>query len=113
MAFAEKYADLSTALERAGLLREAVAAWLESDNGQFGDFSKDVERYSRRWRLGADLLARLPAKTARSQAQAAARDAIIDRDRAARAKFLEVHVEILYRRFTDNYSKFKSVWVCV
>jgi len=85
MAFAEQYgrADLSAVLERAGLPHEAVAAWLDSGDGQFGDFSGDVERYSRRWRLGADLLARLPAKPARSQAQAAARDAIVDCDRAA------------------------------
>ena len=67
MAFAEQYgrADLSAVLERAGLPREAVAAWLDSGDGQFGDFSGDVERYSRRWRLGADLLARLPANHAR------------------------------------------------
>ena len=111
MAFAEQYgrADLSAVLERAGLPHEAVAAWLDSGDRQFGDFSGDVERYSRRWRLGADLLARLPAKPARSQAQAAARDAIVDCDRAARAKFLEVHVETLYRRLTDNCSKFKRV----
>ena len=40
MAFAEQYgrADLSAVLERAGLPHEAVAAWLDSGDGQFGDF---------------------------------------------------------------------------
>ena len=67
MAFAEQYGrgDLSAVLERARLPRETVAAWLDSGDGQFGDFSGDVERYSRRWQLGADLLVRLPAKPAR------------------------------------------------
>src|SRR5262249_44588507 len=102
MALAEQHGrtDLSAALERAGLPRDSVAAWLDSDDGLSGDFSADAEKFSCRWRLGADLLARLPARPARSQAQAAALAAIVDRDRAARAKFLDAHVETLYRRLT-------------
>jgi thioesterase DpgC len=111
MALAEqdRRADQPVVLERAGLPRDAVAAWLDTDDVLHGDFSADVEKFSRRWRLGAELLARLPAKPARSDAQAAALAVIMDRDRAARARFLDCHIEALYRRLTEDCSKFKRV----
>ena len=43
----------------------------------------------------------------RRKPQAAA--AIIERDRAAREDFLAVHAETVYRRLTDDFSKFKRV----
>jgi (3,5-dihydroxyphenyl)acetyl-CoA 1,2-dioxygenase len=101
--------DLSAVLERAGLPREAVAAWLDCDDALCTDFLRDRENYSRRWRLGAELVARLPAKPKRSKAQVAAAAAVIDRDRLARTRFLDVHAEAVYRRLTDNFSKFKRV----
>ncbi len=73
---------------RAGLPREDVAAWLDSGDAVTGDFRRDVENLSRRWRIGAELLVRLPRKPARSQAETVAAVAILERDRAAREKFL-------------------------
>jgi len=96
-------------LGRAGLPREDVAAWLNSDDAVTGDFRRDVENLSRRWRIGAELLVRLPRKPARSQAETVAAVAILERDRAAREKFLAVHVETVYRRLTDDFTKFKRV----
>jgi thioesterase DpgC len=59
--------------------------------------------------LGAELLARLPAKPTRTEAQAAAANAIIERDRTARAQFVQSHTQILYRRLTGDFAKFKRV----
>ncbi len=101
------------ALDQAGLPDELLAAWLASDDTLSADFRRDCESFSRRWEIGAELLARLPAKPARSQAHIAAAAAIFARDRAARAKFLDAHVETLYRRLTADFTKFKRVedWV--
>ncbi len=104
-------ADISPAdsFERAGLPRETVAAWLNCDGSLTGDFRRDSEKCSRQWRIGAELVARLPAKAARSDPQAATAAAINERDRAAREKFLGTHVEALYRRLTHNFAKFVRV----
>ena len=101
--------DAIVGFDRAGLPRELVAAWLDSDDVLTADFHRDCEKFSRCWGMGADLLARLPAKLARSDAQAAAAATIMERDRAARAKFLDLHVETLYRRLTADFAKFKRV----
>ncbi|HXW40283.1 MAG TPA: enoyl-CoA hydratase/isomerase family protein [Xanthobacteraceae bacterium] len=95
--------------DRAGLPREAVAAWFDCEGAITGDFRGDAENFSRQWRIGAELIARLPGKPLRSDAQAAAAAAIFDRDRAARERFLGAHVETLYRRLTDDLAKFKRV----
>ena len=101
--------SMSAVLGRAGLPRGAVAAWLEHEYTLAGDYQRDVEQASRRWRIGADLLALLPPKQARSPEQAAASAAILEQERAPRRMFLDRHVETLYRRLTDNFSKFKRV----
>jgi (3,5-dihydroxyphenyl)acetyl-CoA 1,2-dioxygenase len=95
--------------DRAGLPRELVAPWLDCDDMLSGDFSADVEKFSQRWNKGDELLAGLPGKPARSQAQAAAAAAIMERDRAARAAFLDAHIEAVYRRLTADFTKFKRV----
>jgi thioesterase DpgC len=95
--------------DRAGLPRDLVAAWLESDDALTADFRRDYEKLSRRWSMGAELLARLPIKPARSDAQQAAAVAVMERDRAARANFLGAYVETVYRRLTADLAKFKRV----
>jgi (3,5-dihydroxyphenyl)acetyl-CoA 1,2-dioxygenase len=99
----------TNALERAGLPRDAVAAWRDGDDVITGDFRRDAENHSRRWRTGAELLARLPQKSARSEAEATAVAGILQRDRASREKFLAVHVETIYRHLTGDLTKFKRV----
>src|SRR4029077_9816437 len=101
--------DVSATLERAGLPRDAVAAWLDSDDTLAADYRRDTEKFSRRWQIGAELLARLTPKPARSDAQAAAATTIAQRDRAVRTAFLHLHTEALYRRLTEDFSKFKRV----
>jgi thioesterase DpgC len=101
--------EAAVGFDRAGLPRELVNAWLDSDDMLTGDFRHDCEKFSRRWGMGAELLAQLPAKPTRSDAQAAAAVTIMERDRAARAKFLDVHLETLYRRLSADFAKFKRV----
>jgi len=99
----------SDALSRAGLPRDGVAAWRAGDDVVTGDYHRDAENFSRQWRIGAELVALLPAKPARSEAEAAAATAIVHRDREAREKFLGVHIEAIYRRLTGDFTKFKRV----
>jgi thioesterase DpgC len=99
----------SDALSHAGLPRDGVAAWRAGDDAVTGDYHRDAENFSRQWRIGAELVAYLPAKPARSKAEAAAATAILQRDREAREKFLGVHIETIYRRLTGNLTKFKRV----
>src|SRR5262249_24049537 len=111
MALADQHSrgEAVVGFDRDGLPHERVAAWLDTDERLTGDFRRDCETFSRRWAMGADLLEQLPAKPARSDAQAAAAVAIMERDRAARAKFLDVHVETLYRRLTADFASFKRI----
>ncbi len=109
MALVDQHSNSAAAFERAGLPRELVAAWLNSDDVLSGDFRRDCEKFARRWGRGAELLARWPAKPARSDGQALAVTTIMERDGAARAKFLDVHAETLYRRLTADFTKFKRV----
>jgi thioesterase DpgC len=95
--------------DRTGLPRDAIAAWHAGDDVVTGDYSRDAENFSRQWRIGAELLAKLPVKPARSAAEASAAAAILQRDRAAREKFLGIHVETIYRRLTADFAKFTRV----
>lgn len=95
--------------DRAGLSRETVKAWLGSDDAVSSDYCQAAEKFSRRWRTGADLLASLPRKPARSEAESAAAVAILERDRATRAGFLGVHLDAIYSRLTGDFTKFKRV----
>ena len=80
----------SDIFDRAGLPRDGIAAWQVNDDAMSGDYLRDAEDFSRQWRIGAELLAKLPAKLARSAAQVSAAAAILQRDRAAREDFLAV-----------------------
>jgi thioesterase DpgC len=95
--------------DRAGLPHEGTAAWLGTDDAVTGDYRRDADNFWRQWRIGAELLAHLPEKPKRSETEAAAAAAILERDRDARERFLATHVETIYRRLTDNLTKFKRV----
>src|SRR4029077_18315388 len=98
-----------TLFDRAGLSRETVKAWLGSDDAVPSDYRQATEKFSRRWRIGADFLASLPRKPARSEAESAGAGAILERDPAARAGFLGVHLAAIYSRLTADFTKFKRV----
>jgi (3,5-dihydroxyphenyl)acetyl-CoA 1,2-dioxygenase len=101
--------ERSDIFDRAGLPRDGIAAWQINDNAVSGDYLRDAEDCSRQWRIGAELLAKLPAKPARAAAQVSAAAAILQRDRTAREDFLRVHAETVYRRLTHDFTKFVRV----
>jgi thioesterase DpgC len=101
--------EASALFERAGLSHEAVKAWLGSDDVLSTDYRQAADKFSRRWKIGAELLASLPRKPARSEAQSMTAAAILRRDRAARVKFLGVHLDAIYSRITGHFTKFKRV----
>src|SRR5262249_30848401 len=111
MALADQHPqnEASAVFDRAGLPREAVTVWLGCDDALHADYRRSVEKFSRRWRIGAELLISLPPKPARSDAQSAGATAILERDRLARAAFLGIHIEPLYSRLTGDFTKFKRV----
>ncbi|HEY5209824.1 MAG TPA: enoyl-CoA hydratase-related protein [Stellaceae bacterium] len=100
-------------LAGAGLPGAEVAAWLAADETISGDYRRDADAFSRRWRMGADLLNRLPRKLARSAGEAVAATAILTRERASRERFLATHVETIYRALSQDYGAFKRVEVLV
>ncbi len=95
--------------KRAGLPADAVKAWLSSGEPICSDRTRDTEIFGRQWRLGAELLARLPGKPKRSPAEAAAAAAILARDRTARENYLAAHAGAIYLLLTDNLAKYKRV----
>jgi (3,5-dihydroxyphenyl)acetyl-CoA 1,2-dioxygenase len=101
--------DAETVLRQAGLPHDAAQSWTTDQPILAGDFAADAAAGARFWRAAADLLARLPAKPARSAAERAAGDLLAERARAARERFLERHVETLYRRLTDDLKRFVRI----
>jgi len=87
----------------------ATAPVQEAAPQDTGDFAGDCTRYSRFWESNAALLARLPAKPARSVEQAQAAEQIKQAARDARARFLSAHAEAFYDRLTQNCSRFIRV----
>jgi thioesterase DpgC len=102
-------ADAQSLLERAGLAHEPAADWLASQPDLSGDYHLDTAASSHFWMTGANLLAKLRPKPQRSQAEASAAQLIAKTSRLARDRFLELHVETLYRALTRDYRSFVRV----
>src|ERR1700675_118213 len=93
-------------LHSAGLNQRAVAEWIAAAPQRTGDYYVDRPRYSRYWKLGADLLGRLPKKPARSVGEARAAQSILAAAREQREHFLAAHAETLYDELTHQRSRF-------
>lgn len=89
-------------LANAGLPASAAKAWRESAPAISGDFARDARHFSAFWLEGADLRAKLPEKSRRTDAQAAACKLIFEAERAAREQFLAAHVEHVYGKLTND-----------
>jgi len=96
-------------LDRVGLPRDLVGEWLRCGGAPQDSRHRDAESCVRQCELGAGLIAKLPAKPARSPAEAEAAAAILSRDRAARENYLATHGGTIYRLLTDDYTKFKRL----
>ncbi len=92
-----------------GLDGSAMEEWLRSEptaTGVLFGGGGDGDRYGAFWGRAADLLARLPAKVRRSEAEAAAAASILARARASRERFLIAHAATVYDALTQNQSRF-------
>ncbi len=101
--------DISAVLGGAGLPGETVAAWLAGAGAIGGDYQADADRFSRQWRLGDDLLQKLPRKPQRTAQEAAAAALLLECDRMSRERFLARHAEAVYRRLTNDCAGFKRI----
>jgi thioesterase DpgC len=99
-------AAVAAGLRSAGLDEATVAAWVAAFPRERGDYDGDRRRYSQFWKIGDDLLRPLPAKPARSDAEATAAQSIIASGREQRERFLRTHVDTLYDELTRNRARF-------
>ena len=75
--------------ERAGLPVKSAAAWQKSGFRVTGNFKRDAAAGTKYWRVGADLLAKLPNKPKRTAEQKIAAELILLDCRRAREDFLQ------------------------
>lgn len=91
-------------LKRARLPAAASTAWLECRPDATGDYRRDADNFARGWRLGSDLLSRLPPKPARTAVESSAAELIGRTNRESRDRFLATHAEAVYRTLTKDYA---------
>src|SRR6476646_10159802 len=85
------------------------AAGLKAPPCFTGNFKRDAAAGTKFWRAGADLLAKLPGKPARTPAQKLAAERILSDCRQTREAFLKRHAEAVYRKLTRNLGAFRRV----
>jgi len=97
-------------LRDAGLPVKAATAWTKLAPPRFGgSFKRDAAAGAKVWRAGVDLLAKLPKKPKRSEAQRVAADLILATCRRMREEFLKRHADAVYRKLTKNLASFVRV----
>jgi thioesterase DpgC len=101
--------DETALLTGAGLAADEVAAWQASRSSASADLDRDAAHFSRSWKLGSALCRALPPKPRRNAAEAAAAAHILGRDRKSRDLFMAAHVDAVYRRLTDDRTRFVRV----
>ena len=89
-------------LERAGLDARAVRAWAQDRPPRTTELASDTGRYGAFWRATGALLERLPKRSRRNPAEAAAAQQLCTEARDARERFLTAHVSAVYDVLTDR-----------
>jgi thioesterase DpgC len=102
------HADPKAWFERAKLPVKS-AAWHKSGFRISGNFKRDVAAGGKYWRVGADLLSKLPNKSKRSPEQKMAAELILSACRRTREDFLQRHAGTLYRKLTKDLANFVRV----
>jgi enoyl-CoA hydratase/carnithine racemase len=102
------HADPKAWFERAKLPVKS-AAWHKSGFRISGNFKRDVAAGGKYWRVGADLLSKLPNKSKRSPEQKMAAELILSACRRTREDFLQRHAGTIYRKLTKNLANFVRV----
>ncbi len=93
-------------LRAAGFVASAVAEWEEARPAVSGRYAADCKSHSSFWALSKALVATLPAKRKRNDAEAAAAATILSAGRETREAFLKAHAVTLYDRLTAGRSRF-------
>jgi thioesterase DpgC len=96
-------------LEAAGLDQSATKAWLAAEPAGTGGFDEDRQRYGAFWRLSEELIGRLPRKAQRKPAEQQAAEAVRERARESRERFLRTHAAACYSLVTQGCSRFIRV----
>ncbi|HTU54441.1 MAG TPA: enoyl-CoA hydratase/isomerase family protein [Acetobacteraceae bacterium] len=86
-----------------------AAAWLGPEPRGTGGLADDCRAYSEFWLASDRLIARLPEKQARNEAQARAAETIHAAARRARERFLAAHAEAVYAALTGGFSRFVRI----
>ena len=86
-----------------------TTVWLAGEPRGTGSFAGDCRAYSEFWLASDGLIARLPDKRARNEAEARAAETIHDAARRARERFLAAHAEAVYAALTGGFSRFVRV----
>src|SRR5262245_36869153 len=76
---------------------------------QTTDFASDRRTFVAYWDASARLIAQLPPRARRSEAEQATARSLHEAARAARVNFLRAHVDAIYDLLTDNRSRFVRV----
>ncbi|MBI3436135.1 MAG: enoyl-CoA hydratase/isomerase family protein [Proteobacteria bacterium] len=101
--------NVPTALAAAGLSDADATAWTQGAPTAGADFAADCRAFSHYWQATARLIARLPARVRRNDAQVAAVRAIRDAARAVRVGFLGRHAAAVYAAITSDRARFVRV----
>lgn len=96
-------------LIEGGLPASAIDDWIAAEPQETGEFVADRAAHGRYWSLAKALIDALPRKSGRNPAQAKAAEAIREKARASRARFLRAHVEAVYGEITQGLSRFIRV----
>lgn len=96
-------------LKSVGLDAAALDAWVRARPGEVSGFARDAKPFSAFFRSSKELLARLPAKARRNEAETAAAALIAQEARHARTRFLSAHGAELYDAVTDLRSRFLNL----
>ncbi len=99
-------AMIEATIAAVGLPQAEVAVWLAREPEAAGGFVADCPAFSEFWLRAERLIARLPQKKARTEAEARAAEMVRARARASRARFLAAHAEEAYAALTDGFSRF-------
>jgi enoyl-CoA hydratase/carnithine racemase len=103
------HADPKVWFERAQLPVKSAVAWHKSGFRISGNFKRDIAAGGRYWRVGADLLSKLPNKSKRSPEQKLTAEVILSVCRRAREDFVQRHAGTIYRKLTKNLANFVRV----
>jgi enoyl-CoA hydratase/carnithine racemase len=97
-------------MEGSGIRSKILGAtWQKSKPRFTGSFARDTAAAKKLWRAGANVLAKLPKKAARTPDEKDVAKTVLADCRQAREDFLKRHAGAVYRKLTKNCANFLRV----